>query len=139
MRIRDETFSFRKPLWKRALSIIAKILAMPFLIVWHFVRLTMLLILVKIQPLLMLLTVFCLIPTGAFAYHHDWNSAAQAGALFLILGTITSGMCYLLNRQDPDEIWRLSMSSRATYDDSHRRVIYQQQEPPHHWRYFGEF
>jgi ABC-type transport system involved in multi-copper enzyme maturation permease subunit len=98
MRVRDEPFNVQPPLGRRLLAIVVTTLAAPFIVVGGTVWWIVLTVLQRIIGWMMAFTVFLLIPAAVFAYHRDWNSAAQAGVIFLFVGAITVGVCCIVHR-----------------------------------------
>lgn len=96
--MRDEPFADRVPLGRRMLAILLTALAMPFLVVAGAVTGLVLVVLQRIVGWMMAFTVFLIIPAAVFAYHHDWNSAAQVGVIFVIVGAIIGGICAIVYR-----------------------------------------
>ena len=96
--MRDEPFADRVPLGRRMLVLLLTVLAMPFLVVAGAVSGVVLAVLPVLARWMMAFTVFLIIPAAVFAYHHDWNSAAQVGVIFVVVGAITGGICSIVDR-----------------------------------------
>jgi hypothetical protein len=79
--MRDEPYFPRPPLAGRVLGFAVAVLAMPFLVVAGLVRSIFLAVLPALTRALAIVVTACLVIAGVFAYHHDWNSAAQAAVI----------------------------------------------------------
>ena len=73
---------------------------MPFLVVAGLLRSIFFAVAPALSRLLAILVTACLIVAGAFAYHHDWNSAAQAAVMSVGISLVYWALAAILSRHD---------------------------------------
>ena len=76
------------------------VLALPFLVVAGLVRSIFFALAPALTRLLAMLVATCLVIAGVFAYHHDWNSAAQAAVMSVGVSLVYWALAAILSRHD---------------------------------------